>query len=122
MFAIARGSPLGAELDATIAALDVSMRPIGFPISAYVELHIEQGPVLEREGIPIGVVTGIQGVRWLEVRLEGQAAHAGTTPLSYGATRWQAAADAIHGLQEILMPGIRRRALPWAAWRSGPAL
>jgi beta-ureidopropionase / N-carbamoyl-L-amino-acid hydrolase len=49
-------------------------------IGSYYELHIEQGPVLEREGVPIGIVEGIQGVRWYEVHLHGQDAHAGTTP------------------------------------------
>lgn len=48
---------------------------------AYVELHIEQGPVLEAEGVEIGVVEGVQGISWQEVRLEGQANHAGTTPM-----------------------------------------
>ncbi len=49
---------------------------------AYVELHIEQGPVLEAEGVEIGAVTGVQGISWQEVRVEGQANHAGTTPMS----------------------------------------
>ena len=48
---------------------------------AYVELHIEQGPVLEDEGITIGVVEGVQGISWTELTLRGQSCHAGTTPL-----------------------------------------
>lgn len=48
---------------------------------AYVELHIEQGPVLENEGITIGVVEGVQGISWTEVTIEGRSAHAGTTPM-----------------------------------------
>ena len=48
----------------------------------FVELHIEQGPVLEREGIGIGVVTGVQGISWTEVTIEGQSNHAGTTPMA----------------------------------------
>lgn len=48
---------------------------------AYLELHIEQGPVLESEGIEIGVVTGSQGMCWNRVRVEGQEAHAGPTPM-----------------------------------------
>jgi N-carbamoyl-L-amino-acid hydrolase len=98
------GSSLAAELAATLAVLDVGSRPIGSPVHCYVELHIEQGPVLESEGIPIGVVTGIQGVRWLEVRLEGQAAHAGTTPRAHRRDPLAAAAEAIHRLSERLMP------------------
>lgn len=48
----------------------------------FVELHIEQGPVLEREGVQIGVVEGVQGISWTEVTLTGRSAHAGTTPMS----------------------------------------
>lgn len=48
---------------------------------AFLELHIEQGPVLEDEGITIGVVTGVQGISWTEVTITGQSAHAGTTPM-----------------------------------------
>ncbi|CUW47932.1 M20 family metallo-hydrolase [Novacetimonas hansenii] len=51
------------------------------PLAAYFELHIEQGPVLENEGKTIGVVTGVQGMRWFDVTLTGQEAHAGTTPM-----------------------------------------
>ena len=48
---------------------------------AYVELHIEQGPVLEGSGIRIGVVEGVQGISWTELKLRGQSCHAGTTPM-----------------------------------------
>jgi N-carbamoyl-L-amino-acid hydrolase len=50
-------------------------------LAAYLELHVEQGPVLERAGIDIGVVTGIRGNMSFEVTLTGEARHAGTTPL-----------------------------------------
>jgi beta-ureidopropionase / N-carbamoyl-L-amino-acid hydrolase len=49
---------------------------------AYLELHIEQGPTLEKQKIPIGVVTGIAGIRRWEVTFEGKADHAGTTPMN----------------------------------------
>ena len=49
---------------------------------AFVEYHIEQGPVLENLGFPIGVVTGVQGISWQEVTITGQSNHAGTTPMS----------------------------------------
>ena len=52
------------------------------PPAAFVELHIEQGPVLEREGVTIGAVTGVQGISWTEYVIEGQSNHAGTTPMS----------------------------------------
>jgi N-carbamoyl-L-amino-acid hydrolase len=49
--------------------------------AAHFELHIEQGPLLENQNIPIGVVQGSQAVRWHEVTLEGKRAHTGTTPM-----------------------------------------
>lgn len=54
----------------------------GFSPSSFVELHIEQGPVLEQIGVSIGAVTGVQGISWQEVTIEGQSNHAGTTPMS----------------------------------------
>jgi N-carbamoyl-L-amino-acid hydrolase len=53
-----------------------------FPADAYFELHIEQGPILEREGKQIGIVTGAQAQVWWDARVIGQDAHAGTTPPS----------------------------------------
>jgi N-carbamoyl-L-amino-acid hydrolase len=50
-------------------------------IAAYLELHVEQGPVLEREGVDVGIVTGIRGNASFDVTLVGEARHAGTTPL-----------------------------------------
>jgi N-carbamoyl-L-amino-acid hydrolase len=52
------------------------------PLKAYLEAHIEQGPVLEDEDITIGAVAGIQGARWFEVEVFGRSAHAGTTPMA----------------------------------------
>lgn len=50
--------------------------------SAYLELHIEQGPVLERENLALGVVTAINGARRLKCRFVGEAGHAGTVPMT----------------------------------------
>ena len=50
-------------------------------VLAYAELHIEQGPVLEAEGLPVGVVTAINGGNRLQVAIEGEAGHAGTVPM-----------------------------------------
>ncbi len=75
------GARLGDEL-ARIGYLGGLPCP-GVVPHAYVELHIEQGPVLEREHDVIGAVTGVQGISWQEVRLGGQFNHAGTTPMSY---------------------------------------
>lgn len=52
-------------------------------VDTYLELHIEQGPVLEADGLEIGVVTGIVGTYWAQITLEGQAQHAGPTPMAY---------------------------------------
>jgi len=54
----------------------------GFAPHAFVELHIEQGPVLEQTNVKIGAVTGVQGISWQEVTITGQSNHAGTTPMS----------------------------------------
>lgn len=93
------GSLFADELKATLEALpQAAMRPLGFPIAGYIELHIEQGPSLERENIPIGLVEGIQGTRWLEVAITGQAAHAGTTALAF---RHDAMAATVHALDRL---------------------
>jgi N-carbamoyl-L-amino-acid hydrolase len=56
--------------------------PVGQPrVHAYVELHVEQGPVLEAEGLRIGAVEGVQGISWSEFTFVGQSNHAGTTPM-----------------------------------------
>jgi N-carbamoyl-L-amino-acid hydrolase len=51
------------------------------PLSAFFELHIEQGPILETESTAIGIVKGIQGIRWFEATIQGQDAHTGATPM-----------------------------------------
>lgn len=54
----------------------------GPPPHAYVELHIEQGPVLEHDGVTIGAVEGVQGISWQELTVTGEPNHAGTTPMA----------------------------------------
>jgi N-carbamoyl-L-amino-acid hydrolase len=75
------GKRVGDELD-RIGYRGAAPTPGPVPY-AYVELHIEQGPVLEAEGFRIGAVTGVQGISWTEVTVRGQSNHAGTTPMSY---------------------------------------
>ncbi len=53
----------------------------GRPIDSYFEIHIEQGPLLEMEGVPVGAVTGAQAQRWYEATVIGSEAHAGPTPM-----------------------------------------
>ena len=87
----------GLDLDAALATTGIDgatvgdeLRRIGYAGElapghirphAFVELHIEQGPILEAEGITIGAVENLQGISWQEVRIEGQSNHAGTTPM-----------------------------------------
>ena len=89
----------GAALDAALEATpELKRRPLRQPIAACLELHIEQGPVLERAGIPLGVVTGIQSVRWYRVECTGSAAHAGTTPMEDRSDAMAAAVGIAHQL------------------------
>jgi len=73
----------------------------GMPLSAYFELHIEQGPILEEEGKTIGVVTGVQGVRWYEAAIAGRESHAGTTPMPRRADAFLACARLALEAREI---------------------
>ena len=75
---------------------------------AYVELHIEQGPILDAEGIAIGAVEDLQGIAWYRVTIEGRQNHAGTTPVSMRADAGLAAAKVNLFLRErCLRPGSR---------------
>ena len=70
--------------------------PLPGPVpAAYVELHIEQGPVLEAEGIDFGAVTGVQGILWEEITLTGASNHAGTTPMRFRHDTGVVAAEAV---------------------------
>jgi N-carbamoyl-L-amino-acid hydrolase len=73
------GQRLGDEL-ARIGYAGAAALPLVRP-QAFVELHIEQGPVLDAEGITIGAVEDLQGISWQELSIDGQANHAGTTPM-----------------------------------------
>lgn len=73
------GSSVGDELSRIGYAGDIS--PWEILPSAFLELHIEQGPVLDAAGIPIGIVEAVQGHSWWRVAVAGTANHAGTTPM-----------------------------------------
>lgn len=78
--------------------------PLGEPeLDAYFELHIEQGPVLEEQGHALGIVTGVQGIRWYDLSLRGQSAHAGPTPMTYRRDPLLAATALIQSLKEQVM-------------------
>jgi N-carbamoyl-L-amino-acid hydrolase len=75
----ADGISVGEALDRLHQAFpDIPHRPLGFAVGAYLELHIEQGPLLEAAACTIGVVTGIQGKKTFQVVVEGAEGHAGT--------------------------------------------
>ena len=73
------GQSVGSELDRIGYSGDVPVNDL-VP-RAYLELHIEQGPVLEESGTTIGAVTGVQGISWTEFQFSGVSNHAGTTPM-----------------------------------------
>lgn len=87
------GVSLGEALDSAGARGDVPACP--FPADSYFELHIEQGPILEREGKTIGIVTGGQAQIWYDAVVTGRDSHAGTTPPS-------ARRDALVGAARII--------------------
>ena len=71
------------------------------PLRAYLELHIEQGPILEEEHLPVGVVEGIVAIAWSRVTLTGVQDHAGPTPMRIRHDALVAAAEIIRGVREI---------------------
>ena len=74
------GATVGEELE-RIGYAGAAPLP-GLVPHAFIELHIEQGPVLEVEDVTIGAVNSVQGISWTEVQVTGQSNHAGTTPMS----------------------------------------
>jgi N-carbamoyl-L-amino-acid hydrolase len=74
------GCRFGDELKKYFDALNLKPEKTKVRPHAYIEVHIEQGPILQNQGSVIGAVTGVQGIRQYTVSLHGEAAHAGTTP------------------------------------------
>jgi N-carbamoyl-L-amino-acid hydrolase len=75
------------------------------PPHAYLECHIEQGPILRAAGLDIGVVTGVQAISWQELTILGKSAHAGTTPMSLRADAGVAAARINLELRRMIASG-----------------
>ena len=99
------GTTLGGELARIGYAGDA---PCGVPggegrrpIGHYIEPHIEQGPILEAAEVTLGAVTGVQGIRWYDVSIEGQSAHAGSTPMEHRTDAMVAAARLVCEADEI---------------------
>lgn len=78
-------------------------------IDSFLELHIEQGPVLESNGADIGIVTGVQGLSWFEVTVDGASNHAGTTPMELRRDAGKHAAELTAQLRDLTgtMAGLR---------------
>lgn len=93
------GTRLGDELQRIGYAGD--LEPGAIVPHEYIELHIEQGPVLEAEGIQIGAVENLQGISWQEITIKGTANHAGTTPTRLRNDAGFAAASVITFLREL---------------------
>lgn len=106
------------DLESALAAVGIDGRSVGEELArigyageatpgldayAFVELHIEQGPVLDREGITIGAVTGVQGISWTELTLRGVSNHAGTTPIALRKDAALVAAEITVALRRIAL-------------------
>jgi N-carbamoyl-L-amino-acid hydrolase len=87
-----------ASIGGCPAAIAAEARSPG-SVAAYLELHIEQGPALEREGIPLAAVTAIVGIRRYRVLIEGRPDHAGTTPMDLRRDALVAAAHFVRGVE-----------------------
>lgn len=70
-------------------------------IAGFLEMHIEQGPILEKNDLPVGIVTGISGPLWLTIELEGFAGHAGSVPMAMRQDALVGAAKIIVALNEL---------------------
>lgn len=93
------GASVGAEL-ARIGYAGPAPVPAAAP-RAFVELHVEQGPVLDREGLDIGVVESVQGISWTEIEIRGTSNHAGTTPMALRRDAGWAAGSIINFVREL---------------------
>ena len=71
------------------------------PLRAALEVHIEQGPILEAAGVPLGIVTGGQGIRWYDIEIHGTAVHAGPTPMDQRHDPVLGLADVVHELRAL---------------------
>ena len=94
-----QGKRFGDELQRIGYQGEASQRPL--PAAAYLELHIEQGPVLDSQDLPVGVVGGIVGITWSEVTIVGQADHAGPTPMHLRRDALAAAAPVISRVEQL---------------------
>lgn len=112
------GITVAAELDRLGWAGTRPASPTG--AAAAFELHIEQGPILERDDIDVGVVTGVQGLRWFTIELEGFPAHAGPTPMVGRRDPARAVAAIIEGVYRMTADKGEWARATFAQFRSTP--
>jgi beta-ureidopropionase / N-carbamoyl-L-amino-acid hydrolase len=110
-FAYTREDRQGAKFGDELKRIGyLGAEPVGtVKFQAMFELHIEQGPILEAEKKTIGVVTGVQGMRWYEVTLKGQESHTGATPMGLRRNALLGAARMIEAIHQVGMghlPGV----------------
>ena len=110
-FAYSREDRDGKKLGDELARIGYrGAEPVGsHKFQALFELHIEQGPILEAERKEVGVVTGVQGMRWYEVTVRGQEAHTGATPMKLRKNALLGAARMIEAIDKVGMdhlPGV----------------
>jgi beta-ureidopropionase / N-carbamoyl-L-amino-acid hydrolase len=97
------GISLGEALELVHAAeVTLPRRSLGFKAAGFLEVHIEQGPTLEREQLTIGVVTGIQGKRTFRVEVVGEESHAGTSARAHRKDALVSAVAIIDALQKAM--------------------
>ncbi len=93
------GVRLGEELERI--GYDGTYQAEAFNIHSHIELHIEQGPTLVENNVNVGVVEGVFGIAWLQVKIEGEADHAGPTPMHTRTDAMAAAADAASAINKL---------------------
>ncbi len=93
------GHTFGEELERIGYKGDEACEPRD--LHTYFEMHVEQGPFLEQEGLPVAAVEGVFGFSWMNVTFEGQANHAGPTPMNMRHDAMVATADVVQAVRRI---------------------
>lgn len=103
-YAIARQDNRGVTIAQELQRLgyEESTLPANHELGAFLEAHIEQGPILEKEDLEIGIVTGVQGIRWYDVTVSGVENHAGPFPMSGRRDPVRSSAALISSLYELV--------------------
>ena len=100
---LSRVDSQGEKLGDSLASIGYAGNDVVKPTehAAYLEIHIEQGPILQDENLQIGVVTLVQGMRWFRIGISGQSGHTGTYPMETRRDALVAASHLINAVQQI---------------------